>query len=195
MDHSATLTPSPPAAPGHPAIMSLTVRNGGPIVERYDIRALGDAAGWVEPPQPVMVYPGQEHHVVLTFHVPERAPAGEVPVGVLITAQEARTQLTEETTLVVTPTFGIDASLVPTLSHGRGRGVHSLAVLNQGNCTVAVACQGSGDDVAVHLARSEVTVEGVQPGGGARPGQPRPPAVAEEGGTVALHGGGHQRPR
>ena len=159
MDHAATLTPPPPVAPGQTTTMSLTVRNGGTIVERYEIRALGDAAGWAEPPQPVVVYPGQEQPVLLTFRVPERAPAGEVPVGVLVTAQEARTQLTEETTLVVTPTFGLDVALVPALSHGRRRAVHTFAVLNRGNAPVTATCQGSGDDVTVEVGRAELPLE------------------------------------
>lgn len=158
MDHSATLTPPAPVGPGQPATMGLTVRNGGAIVERYDIRVLGDAAEWADPPPPVVVYPGQEEQLVLTLHVPERALAGEVPVGVLIAAQEASTQLTEETVLVVAPTHGLDTALVPMLSHGRRHAGHSFAVINRGNTPVTVGCEGSGDDIEVSLARSEIKI-------------------------------------
>jgi len=159
MDHSAVLTPAAPVAPGQAATVGLTVRNGGPIVERYDIRVLGDAAEWFEPPQPIVVYPGQEQQTVLAFGVPERALAGEVPLGVLISAQEGQTQLTEETALIVAPTYGLDVALVPALSHGRRNGAHTFAVINRGNTTVTVACDGSGDDIEVDLARPEIRID------------------------------------
>jgi len=158
MDHSATLTPSAPVGPGQATTLGLTVRNGGAIVERYDIGVLGDAGEWFEPTQPVVVYPGQDQSVVLTCHVPDRALAGEVPVGVLVTAQEAQTQVTEETTIVVSLTHGLDVALIPALSHGRARAVHTFAVINRGNTPLNVACQGTGDDVEVGLARSETSI-------------------------------------
>ena len=159
MDHSATLAPSPPVAPGMTATIGVTVRNGGQLVERYAVRVLGDAAGWAQPPESVVVYPGQEQQLHLTFSVPARTVAGEVPVGVLVEAQEARAQLTEETTLVVDPTWGLDTALVPMLSHGRGHGEHTFAVINRGNVPITVRCHGQGDDVDVELASSEASVD------------------------------------
>lgn len=159
MDHAATLTPAPPVAPGLTAIIGVTVRNGGPIVERYTLRVLGDAADWVQPVEPLAIYPGQEQQVFLTFAVPDRALAGEVPVGVLVEAQEAQTQLSEETTLLVVPTWGLDTALVPMLSHGRGNAVHTLALINRGNVLVSVGCEGQGDDVEVEVAKAEVTLD------------------------------------
>ena len=159
MDHSATLVPSAPVAPGQQATIGMTIRNGSAVVERYEVQVLGDAAGWSEAPPSVVVYPGQEQHVFLSFTVPERAIAGEVPVGILVTAQEANAQLTEETTLVVSPSHGLDTALVPMLSHGRRHGVHTLAVINRGNTPVTVAVEGAGDDVDVELARAETAID------------------------------------
>ena len=159
MDHSATLSPPPPVSPGMTTTIGVTVRNGGQVIERYAVRVLGDAAAWVQAPESVVVYPGQEQQLFLTLTVPERTVAGEVPVGVLVEAQEAHAQLTEETTLVVEPTWGLDTALVPMLSHGRRHGEHTFAVINRGNVPITVGCQGQGDDVEVELATSEASVE------------------------------------
>lgn len=159
MDHVATITPSGPILPGQSATLGLTIHNASSVVERYDIRVLGDAADWFEPVPSVVVYPGQEQHVFLTVHVPERALAGEVPVGVLVSAQEAATQLTEETALGVSPTRGLDSALVPMLSHGRRHGVHTFAVINRGNTPINVGCAGAGDDVDVSLTRDEAPID------------------------------------
>ncbi len=159
MDHSATLTPPTPAAPGHQTTIGLAVRNGGSIVERYDVRVLGDAAEWAEAPPSLVVYPGQEEQALVSLRVPDRALAGEVPVGILVTAQSTATQVTEETTLVVLPTHGLDTALVPMLSHGRRQGAHTFAIINRGNTQVAVTCGGTGDDVEVEVARSEVSID------------------------------------
>ena len=159
MDHAVTLDPPPPVAPGMTATIGVTVRNSGQLVERYEVRVLGDAAAWAQPATSVVVYPGQEHQLFLTLAVPERTVAGDVPVGVLVEAQEARAQLTEETTLVVQPRWGVDTALVPMLSHGRGHGVHTFAVINRGNVPITVTCKGHGDDVEVELASSEASVD------------------------------------
>ena len=159
MEHSAIIDPPPPVAPGTTATIGVTLRNGGTVVDRYEVRVLGDAAPWAQPTAPAVIYPGQEQHVFVSISVPERAVAGEVPVGIMVEAQEARAQLTEETTLVVSPTWGLDSALVPMLSHGRKHGAHTLALINRGNVPVTVACHGQGDDVEVELARSESTLD------------------------------------
>ncbi len=77
MDHTATLAPPLPVDPGMTTTIGVTVRNGGPVVERYEVRVLGDAAEWAEPAPPIVVYPGQEEQLVLSISVPQRTVAGE----------------------------------------------------------------------------------------------------------------------
>ncbi|MEO5680535.1 MAG: hypothetical protein ABIS47_12795, partial [Acidimicrobiales bacterium] len=158
MDHSATIAPPPAVTPGAVATIGVTVRNGGSVVERYDVQVLGDAAAWAEPPPSVIVYPGQEQYLSVIIPVPDRALAGEVPVGILVAAQEAQTQLTEETTLSIGPTWGLDTALVPSISHGRRHGMHSFALINRGNVPITVACQGQGDDLEVDAGSAGTAV-------------------------------------
>lgn len=123
--------------PGGEALLEVTIRNGGSVVDQFAFQVLGEAAAWstVEPPS-VSLFPGDDGRAFVRFAPPRRAglPAGPVPFAVKVTSREDPDgSVVEEGTVEVEPFADSLAELVPRTARGRRSAVYDLAVDNRGN--------------------------------------------------------------
>lgn len=151
--------------PGAEASCQVQVRNTGQVVDQFAVEVLGDAAAWstVDPPV-VNLLPGGATSVTVRFH-PPRSPAvraGAVPFGVLVRSREdADGSVVEEGVIEVAPFAELAADLVPSISRGRRRGDHLLAVDNLGNhpLDVELTVEEPGDVLRFDLDRPALRIE------------------------------------
>lgn len=161
---------APIVEPGATATVGVTVHNGGHQVEAYQLRVVGEPAGWatVEPSE-LNVYPGEEQRALLVLAPPRTSsvPAGVHPFGVQVTGTDQQDDVAvPEGRVEVLPFADVSIELTPRTSHGRGRARHEPAVDNRGNAPVPLAVAGDDPDEAVVVTAQpgEVTVP---PGGAA----------------------------
>ena len=127
----------PTVDPGGQAAVTITIRNSGAIVDRFDVDVVGPTAGWarVDPPS-LSLFPSVEGSVTITFSPPRAStpragrppvrhprPAGRRSVGSSV----------EEGRISVTPFTAVAADVVPQTSRGASVGRHQVVVVNRGN--------------------------------------------------------------
>ena len=124
--------------PGGQATVTVTVFNGGNVVEGYDVDVVSTMPmPWATAsPATLSVYPQQEATTIITFAPPSGAgaPGGSFPFGVRLRSQVDETRAAvAEGDLDVGSVSGLQAMLTPVTSSGRWRGRHTLRVSNWGN--------------------------------------------------------------
>ena len=136
--------------PGGRATVVLRVRNGGTIVDRFDVTVVGPLAPWATPePAFLSLFPGQEGEVRVTFAPPRAAapPAGTVPFGVrVVPAANQRGAVVEEGRITLAPFVAVDASVVPQTSRGSRAGRHEVTIENRGNAPAQVVVGAADPD-------------------------------------------------
>jgi hypothetical protein len=168
MGATASLEPRTlPVQPGGQAVLLVTIRNTGAVVDEFAIEGLGDIGAWAAADPPTLsLFPGAQGTVKLTFS-PPREPstkAGPTPFGVMVRSHEDPNGSTvEEGTLEVGTFLAPSAELVPRTSHGSRAGHHDLALDNRGNAAVSATLSGVDPDRLVRFAIEPATLP-VEPG-------------------------------
>lgn len=136
--------------PGTQATVTLRIRNGGTIVERFDVAVVGPTAGWARiDPVSLSLFPGQEGIVRVTFAPPRASVprAGTLPFGVrVVPASDPAAGTVEEGRVTVGPFVEVAAEVVPQTSRGSREGRHEVVLRNVGNAPVEVAIGASDPD-------------------------------------------------
>lgn len=135
---------------GAQASVTVRVRNGGSIVDRFEITVVGPLAAFAHPePAALSLFPGQEGEARVTF-VPPRAPtpnAGTYPYGVRVrAAADPGGATVEEGRITVAAYNDPSAEIVPVTSRGSKSGKHEVVVANQGNAPLDVLVGAADPD-------------------------------------------------
>ena len=129
--------------PGSEAMVAITVRNTGDIVEEYHLQTTGDPAQWAAiEPQTLRIYPGTAGTAHLTFTPPRssEAQAGPQPYAVKVTPREDRENtFAIEGVLRIAEFADLRAELLPPQTRGWHRGRVKLAVDNYSNVATSAA--------------------------------------------------------
>ncbi len=158
-------SPSVSVAPGDEQHVVLHVRNGGDIVESYQLTVVGDAADWISvEPEQLSLYPGTEGTATLTLRPPRSSAvrAGEVPYGVrVLPAERPGEVVVPEGRVEVLPFHELDAEVVPAERRRRLRARFQARVANRGNTpvTVSLAVEATSEEVRHALSSETLTLE------------------------------------
>jgi len=151
--------------PGEEAVVPLTVRNTGTIVEAYRLEVLGVPAGWttIEPATIDGLYPQTATTATLTFRPPRSAevPAGPLEFGIrVVPLEHPDDAVVPEGVVEVLPFLDTTAELVPRTTHGRRGARHQVAVDNRGNTAVSVllACADGTDELTFRVQDPHLAV-------------------------------------
>ena len=145
----------PTVDPGGQAAITITIRNTGAIVDRFDVDVVGPAAGWVrvDPPS-LSLFPGVEGSATITFAPPRASTprAGLHPFGIRVRpAAEPAGSSVEEGKISVTPFTAVAADVVPQTSRGSRVGRHQVVVANRGNAPSDVVVNAIDPDRRLKL--------------------------------------------
>jgi len=154
-EHSLT------AVPGGTAVLTASVMNTGSAVDEVTVTVDGEAAAWavVEPPS-VVLFPGAEAQVAVTFRVPEgaRARPGPAPFAVRATGSADVTASRVDGVVNVAPYADASLSLRPEVLQGAKRARGSLIVENRGNARAELHLSASGENLSVAVEPSLLLV-------------------------------------
>ena len=136
--------------PGGQATLVVRVRNGGSIVDRFDIAVVGPLAAWATAqPASLSLFPGQEGQATIVV-APPRASlprAGTYPYGVRVApAANPSGATVEEGRATVEAFVELAAEIVPQTSRSRRVGRHQVVVENHGNAPVEVVVGAADPD-------------------------------------------------
>ena len=145
----------PTVDPGGQAAITITIRNSGAIVDRFDVDVVGPTAGWarVDPPS-LSLFPGVEGSVTITFSPPRASTprAGLHPFGIRVRpAADPSGSSVEEGRISVTPFTAVAADVVPQTSRGSKVGRHQVVVVNRGNAPSDVTVNAIDPDRRLKL--------------------------------------------
>jgi hypothetical protein len=133
--------------PGGSAVVTVTVRNTGAVVDHFHVDVLGDATPWATvTPTTLPLFPDAQGVVSIDFRPPRTSNvrAGSVPFGVRVASEVHREDSTvEEGTLEVGGFTGLKAEMVPEISRARRVGRHEIACDNLGNTPLPLAFRGT----------------------------------------------------
>lgn len=136
--------------PGAEAIIQVTVRNSGSVVDQFAIDVLGDAASWARAEPPVLsLFPAAEGTATIRFAPPRSSAvaAGTIPFGIrALSHEDPAGSAVEEGTVTVAPFIETFAELVPRTSRGSRSATHELAVDNRGNVRLNATVEPSDPD-------------------------------------------------
>ena len=153
----ATLEPANVAVePGAQGAVVVRVRNGGAIVDRFDLAVVGPMAAYARADPPSLsLFPGQEADARIVFSPPrESSPrAGMFPYGVSVRAAADPSGATVEEGRITVGAFSdASAELVPQTSRGSKRGRHEVIVENRGNAPIEVLVGAADPDRLVDFS-------------------------------------------
>jgi hypothetical protein len=147
----ATLEPANLAVePGAQASLTVRVRNGGTIVDRFELSVVGPLATWARAePAALSLFPGQEGEAQVHFSPPrEPVPrSGTYPYGVRVrAAADPGGATVEEGRVTVGPFTAPSAEIVPATSRGTRVGRHEVHIDNRGNAPLDVLVGAADPD-------------------------------------------------
>ncbi len=147
----ATLEPANIAVePGAQSGLTVRVRNGGSIVDRFELSVVGPLAQFANAePASLSLFPGQEGEARIIFAAPrESTPqAGVFPYGVRVRPEADPSGTTvEEGRVTIGPFTDATAEIVPQTSRGSRVGRHEVVVENRGNAPVDVVVGAADPD-------------------------------------------------
>jgi hypothetical protein len=144
--------------PGEHVTLTVTVRNGGTIVEEVMPDLAGLPSGWwsFDPPRLTML-PGTEAKTAMRVSPPRsvEATAGSYVIEVsAISGVDRAIRADAQATVVVRPFVEVAASLAPENSTGRFGATHSLSVENASNIRVTANVKAADKDQRLRIATS-----------------------------------------
>ncbi|MEO3754709.1 hydrolytic protein [Streptomyces sp. B6B3] len=158
-------SPSVSVAPGDEQHVVLHVRNGGDIVESYQLTVVGDGSDWISvEPERLSLYPGTEGSATLAIRPPRSSAvrAGDVPYGVRVLPTERPGEVVvPEGRVEVLPFHELDAEVLPPERRRRLRARFQARVANRGNTpvTVSLAVEATSEEVRHTLSSETLTLE------------------------------------
>ena len=157
--------------PGASATILVRIRNGGAIVDRFDVTVVGPLAAWARAePASLSLFPGQEGEARVVF-APPREPfprAGTLPFAVRVApGADSAGSTVEEGRITVGAFHDLAAEIVPQTSRASRVGRHDVLVENRGNAPVEIAVGASDPD---RLVAFEIEPERLLVGPGERAG-------------------------
>ena len=153
----ATLTLSDqalPAVPGGTAMMTASIVNTGPAVDEVAVTVEGEAAAWaVVEPGTIVLFPGAEGEVAVTFRVPEgpRARPGPAPFAVRAVGSGDPSVTRADGVVDVAPYAEAGLSLRPEVLQGARRASGTLVVENRGNSRAELHLAGQAEQASVSV--------------------------------------------
>ena len=161
---AATLTLSDQAitaVPGGTAVMTASVLNTGAAVDEVTVSVDGEAGAWaVVEPRSVVLFPGAQGDVAVTFRVPEgpRSRPGPTPFAVRAFGSADQAVSRVDGVVEVAPYAEALLSLRPEVLHGAKRATGSLIVENRGNSRAELQLSGTGERLSVSVEPSLLLV-------------------------------------
>jgi hypothetical protein len=142
--------------PGEQVTLTVTIRNGGTIVEEVMPDLAGLPSGWwsFDPPR-LTLLPGTEARTAIRVSPPRRveATAGSYVIGVAAISGVDRTiRADARATVVVRPFVEVSASLAPENSAGRFGATHNLSVENASNTRITANVAAADKDQRLRIA-------------------------------------------
>jgi len=153
----ASLTLSDPAlaaVPGGAVVMTVSIVNTGAAVDEVAVSVEGEAAAWAAvEPHAVVLFPGAEGQVAVTFRVPDgpRSRPGPVPFAVRAVGSSDPAAARADGVLDVAPYAEAALSLRPDVLQGARRATGSVVVENRGNARADLHLVGSADQASVSI--------------------------------------------
>jgi hypothetical protein len=133
--------------PGASAVVTVTVRNTGAVVDHFHVDVLGYAMPWATvTPATLPLFPDAQGVVTIDFRPPRSSDvrAGSVPFGVRVASEVHSGDATvEEGTLEVGAFTGLKAEMIPEISRARRVGRHEIACDNLGNTPLTLGFRGT----------------------------------------------------
>lgn len=158
------MTLSEPAVaivPGGSAVVMASVVNTADAVDEVAVTLEGEAAAWgVVEPGSIVLFPGAEGEVSITFRVPEgpRARPGPSPFSVRAVGSSDPLVSRVEGVVEVAPYAEATISLRPAVLHGAGRVSGSVVVENKGNAPAELQLSGAAEQASLAIEPSHVSV-------------------------------------
>lgn len=149
------------AVPGGTTVITASVLNTGSGVDEVAVAVEGEAAVWaVVEPASVVLFPGAEGTVAVTFRVPDgpRARPGPVPFAVRAAGSSDQAVTRAEGVLHVAGYAEALVSLRPAVLSGSRRATGSVVVENRGNARAELHLAGSGEQLSVAVDPSLILV-------------------------------------
>jgi hypothetical protein len=155
----ASLTPANVTVEaGAQAVLTVRVRNGGTIVDRFELSVVGPLAAWARAePASLSLFPGQEGEAQIAFGPPrESSPrSGTYPYGVRVrAAADPGGAVVEEGRVTIGPFTQTTAEIVPQTSRGSRGGRHEVIVENRGNAPLDAVIGAADPDRLVDFTVS-----------------------------------------
>ncbi|MEO5680411.1 MAG: hypothetical protein ABIS47_12165, partial [Acidimicrobiales bacterium] len=150
-----------PAVPGGTAVMTASILNTGTAVDEVAVTVEGEAGSWaVVEPSSVVLFPGAQGEVAVTFRVPEgpRARPGPAPFAVRAAGTADQVATRADGVVDVAPYAEASMSLRPEVLHGARRASGTLIVENRGNSRAELHLAGSGERLSVSVEPSLLLV-------------------------------------
>jgi hypothetical protein len=159
---SLTLSdPAIPAVPGGTAMTTACIVNTGPAVDEVAVTIEGEAAAWaVVEPGTVVLFPGAEGEVAVTFRVPDgpRARPGPAPFAIRAVGSGDPSVTRADGVVEVAPYAEAALALRPEVLQGARRASGSVVVENRGNALAELQLTGAVEQGSISIEPSRVVV-------------------------------------
>ncbi|MGH2347284.1 MAG: hypothetical protein ACRDG4_18815, partial [Chloroflexota bacterium] len=136
-------------SPGGKVNTSLTVRNSGPVVDRFLLTVTGLEPAWYTVGAPTAsLGPGSEETISLTIHPPlgDATHAGTYPVTVQVASEDdPNGAASAGLTVVVTTAGSVSMSLAPRQAQGRSA-IYDATFLNRSNADATMVLTADDDE-------------------------------------------------
>lgn len=142
-------------------MMTASIVNTGPAVDEMAVTVEGEAAAWaVVEPGTVVLFPGAEGQVAVTFRVPEgpRARPGPAPFAVRAVGSGDPSVTRAEGVVDVAPYAEATLSLRPEVLQGARRASGTVVVENRGNARAELHVAGTAEQASVSVEPSHLNV-------------------------------------
>jgi len=150
-----------PAVPGGISVMTASIVNTGPDVDEVAVTVEGEAAAWaVVEPGTIVLFPGAEGEVAVTFRVPEgpRTRPGPAPFALRAVAASDPTSTRADGVVEVAPYAEATLSLRPEVLQGARRASGSVVVENRGNAQAELHLAGAAQQASVTVEPSRLDI-------------------------------------
>ncbi|HKD97899.1 MAG TPA: protein kinase, partial [Micromonosporaceae bacterium] len=143
-------------APGASTTTTATVHNGGTQIEEFTVSVGGTAAAWATvEPATLRIFPGEQADCVIRVAPPRHSsvPAGKSTFTASALSSVHRSLVASANgTLDVGAYRDLRATLVPAQTRGRGRTMHTIELVNDGNVGEAVRLAATDRTATVRFA-------------------------------------------
>ena len=149
--------------PGQPAVVRITIMNGGKTVDTFPTTVEGVPGNWVQlPPSPPQLNPGERASFGVTVLVPRAAEshAGVYNVTFRVSGVHNATDFsTVGSEWTVLPFASSSVSLAPSRAHGWRQATYGVTLRNDGNFPARYVLAGNDDEQVLQYRFGDPHVE------------------------------------